>query len=239
MRKRFSWLTHFNWRMLLMRIVINAISLIVVALLVPNIYFAEKSIAILLAISIGLGIINAIIKPLIQFLTFQFIFASYGIVIVVINAVLLWLLSVFFHQWFVVNGIVWALVGGALLGGLGSFLEALFGLTAPIVPEQDQELRGLIKGETGGVIKTLVDRKELKLESDVASDTEIVIDDKAPIVPDDTKASASSEFAGPESVDDAPITSVSNAGDTDDSSTATIEPESMPNNQVTPEDNTL
>ena len=113
MRKRFSWLTHFNWRIMLMRIVIYAISLVVIALLIPNIYFAERSLLILLLASIALGFLSAIVKPLIQFLTFQIIFASYGIVIVFINAMLLWLLSVLFPQWFQVSSIFWALVGGA------------------------------------------------------------------------------------------------------------------------------
>ena len=157
---------------MLMRIVIYAISLIVIALLIPDIYFAEKSISILLIASIALGILSAIVKPLIQFLTFQIIFASYGIVIVLINALLLWLLSALFPQWFQVTGFFWALVGGALLGVVTSFLEALFGLSIPIVPAEDVELYTLVKkgkaseplnkilerteGQVGGVVNTEV-----------------------------------------------------------------------------------
>lgn len=205
MRKRFSWLTHFNWRMLLMRLVINAISLLLVAALVPDIYFVEKSIKILLIVSITLGVINAIVKPLIQFMTFQLIFASYGIVIVVINAVVLWLLSVFFPQWFAVNSLLWAFVGGALLGGIGSFLEALFGLTPPIVPSEDVELRALIQGESGGVLKTLVDRTESKVDSNVASETGLALDESAAVAPEGAQAIASEKAAGPETPDEAPI----------------------------------
>lgn len=239
MRKRFSWLTHFNWRMLLMRVVINAIALIIVAVLVPDIYFAQKSIRILLVVSIALGIINAIIKPLIQFLTFQFIFASYGIVIVLINSLLLWLLSVFFPDWFVVNSLIWAFVGGALLGGIGSFLEALFGLTAPIVPAEDTQLSALISSEQGGVFKTFVDRKASKLEAEAASETVIVVNETATIVPDGAQASASSETVDPETLADASATPASHTGDYDGSSSANVEAESMLHNQSSPEDNIL
>ena len=197
MRKRFSWLTHFNWRMLLMRLVINAISLLLVAALVPDIYFVERSIKILLIVSITLGIINAIVKPLIQFMTFQLIFASYGIVIVLINAVVLWLLSVFFPQWFAVNSLLWAFVGGALLGIIGSFLEALFGLTPPIVPAEDVELRAMVKGESGGVLKTLVERTESKVDSDVTAETEVAMEVPAAVVPEDAEVTASEKAAGP------------------------------------------
>ncbi|MEZ4771028.1 MAG: phage holin family protein [Caldilineales bacterium] len=168
MRKRFSWLTHFNWRIMLMRIVIYAISLVVIAILTPNIYFAARSIAILLIAAVALGLLSAIVKPLIQFLTFQVIFASYGIVIVFINALLLWLLSVLFPQWFQVSSIFWALVGGALLGVVTSLLEALFGLNVPIVPAEDVELRALIKqGRGRDALNKILEEKEGVLETDV------------------------------------------------------------------------
>lgn len=231
MRKRFSWLTHFNWRMLLMRLVINAISLLLVAGLVPDIYFAERSISILLIVAITLGIINAIVKPLIQFLTFQLIFASYGIVIVVINAVVLWLLSVLFPQWFVVNRLLWAFVGGALLGGIGSFLEAIFGLTRPIVPAEDLELQALIKGESGGVVKTLVERTESQLDSDVTLETERGIDESVADASEKAEASASEEAAGPETSDEAQT-----IADTPDGA---AEAQPMPINHSIPQDNTL
>lgn len=234
MRKRFSWLVNFNWRMLLMRIVINAISLLLVAALVPDIYFAERSIKILLIVSITLGIINAIVKPLIQFLTFQLIFASYGIVIVLINAVVLWLLSVLFPQWFVVNKVVWAFVGGALLGGIGSFLEALFGLTLPIVPAEDVELRALIKGESGGVVKTLVDRKESKLEAEVASKTDLATDQSAGLPQQDAEALAVGNATEPETADGASVIPGIQAGDQE-----AVEAEPMPINHSIPQDNTL
>ncbi len=187
MHKRFSWLANFNWRIMLMRIVIYAISLIVIALLVPDIYFAEKSIAILLGASIALGIISAIVKPLIQFLTFQIIFASYGIVIVLINTLLLWLLSALFPQWFQVNGFFWALVGGALLGIVTSFLEALFGLSIPIVPAEDVELHELVKkGKVHQPLNKILERTEGQVGAVVDTEVSLTSEWTAVELSDDT-----------------------------------------------------
>lgn len=171
---------------MLMRIVIYAISLVVIALLVKDIYFAEKSIAILLVASIALGLLSAIVKPLIQFLTFQIIFASYGIVIVLINALLLWLLAVLFPQWFQVSSFFWALVGGALLGILTSLLEALFGLSIPIVSAEDVELRALVKeGKHSDALKKILEQKEGLSES-LGDPEGALTADMAPVeLPDD------------------------------------------------------
>ena len=205
MQKRFSWLTHFNWRIMLMRIAIYAISLIVIAILTPNIYFAEKSISILLIASIALGILSAIVKPLIQFLTFQIIFASYGIVIVFINALLLWLLSVLFPEWFHVSSILWALVGGALLGVVTSFLEALFGLSIPIVPAEDVELRSLIKqGKGRDALNKILEEKEGVLEADVDIDPMSVADTPPVESPDGADSQAALANSDPETGGAAP-----------------------------------
>ena len=171
---------------MLMRVAIYAISLIVIALLVPDIDFAEKSIEILLVASITLGILIAIVKPLIQFLTFQIIFASYGIVIVLINAFVLWLVSALFPEWFQVNGFFWALVGGALLGVVTSFLEALFGLSIPIVPAEDVELRGLIKeGKGSDALNKILEQKEGILGPNVDPDVSLTADEAPVELPND------------------------------------------------------
>lgn len=231
--------------MLLMRIVINAISLAIVAILIPDIYFAERSIKVLLVVSIGLGIINALIKPVIQFLTFQLIFASFGIVIIVINALLLWLLGRFFSDWFMVNSIFWALVGGALLGGLSSFLESLFGLTRPIVSTEDRELTALLQGEKRDVVKTILDHKQPRQEDPGFSEIEIEagVDEAAiPIAPEIATGAASRDSEAldqPAVADSAPASAASPAGGQHDSPATDSEPELTPANPFAGEDNAL
>ena len=134
--KKPSFLKQFNWRFLLVRILVNALVLILVGLLVPNIYFVDRSIGNLLFLSIALGVLNAIVKPIAQFLTLPLIFASYGLIIVVINSLILVLLSALFPDRFAVESLLWAFVGGAIMGIASSFLESLFGLSMPIVPDE-------------------------------------------------------------------------------------------------------
>ena len=86
----------FNWRFLLVRILVNAIALAVTAAIVPKIYFVDKSIWNWLFMALMLGVLNALLKPILQFLTLQLIFVTYGLVIVLINALILLLLSFLF-----------------------------------------------------------------------------------------------------------------------------------------------
>ena len=153
--KKFPLLKQFNWRALLVRILINAVLLAVVALLLPNIYFVEVTVWNMLFMSIALGILNAIIKPILQFLTLSFIFTTYGLVVVLINAVILWFLSFLFPDRFAVHSILAALIGGALIGILGSFFESLFGLSPPIVPDEQNESR-LRKADPTPVVTKMI-----------------------------------------------------------------------------------
>jgi putative membrane protein len=135
------FLKQFSWRFLLVRILVNAIALAVTAAILPKVYFVNKSIWNLLFMAVTLGILNALVKPILQALTLHFIVATYGLVIVLVNAVMLLLLSLLFPERFAVDSLLGALVGGLVLGLLSSFLESLLGLTMPIVSDEPPELR--------------------------------------------------------------------------------------------------
>lgn len=124
-----------SWRMLLMRLVINGLTLILVAVLVPDIYFVDRTFLSIVLMAAMLGILNAFVKPIVQFLTLPFIFATYGFVVVLINTVILILLAYIFEERFYVGRLIWAIVGGLVMGVVSSFLESLLGLNLPIVPE--------------------------------------------------------------------------------------------------------
>lgn len=151
-----TWRRQFNWRMLLVRIVVNALALLITAGLVPGIYFVERNFRSWLLLAIGLGILNALIKPIIQFLTLRFIFATYGVVVALINAILLILLALLLPNRFEVNGFLWALVGGAVLGIVSAVFENLLGLTPPIVSEKYPELRRRIQERESGPIASTI-----------------------------------------------------------------------------------
>lgn len=154
--KRFAFIQHFNWRILLLRVLVNASALLITAAIVPKIYFVDRHLLTLLWMALVLGILNALVKPVVQFLTLPFIFATSGVVIVLINAGLLWFLSVLFPSLFAVNGFAWALLGGLVMGLLGSFLESLLGVTPPIVPEKYGSLRQQIGTQSPALQTVLV-----------------------------------------------------------------------------------
>ena len=157
MQRIATWRRQFNWRMLLMRILINALALLITAGLVPRIYFIDRTVGTWLLLAIFLGVLNAFVKPIIQFLTLRFIFATYGLVVVLINGVLLLLLELLFPTRFAVNGIfIWPLVGGAVIGVISAFLESLLGLSPPIVSEKYPEVRQRIKDRETGSVKTYI-----------------------------------------------------------------------------------
>jgi putative membrane protein len=153
-------LKQFNWRFLLVRIVVNAIAVAITAAVTPKIYFVDKSVGSWLLITVMLGVLNALLKPILQFLTLQFIFVTYGLVIVVVNALILLLLSFLFPARFAVDNLLWALVGGLVLGLLSSFLESLLGLTMPIVPDELPELRHQLEEQARPVNWRAATRRE-------------------------------------------------------------------------------
>lgn len=149
-----------NWRMILVRLVVNGLTLIAVAVFVPNIYFVDRTFGTILLMAVGLGLLNAFVKPIVQFLTLPFIFATYGFVIVLINTIILLLMAGIFDQRFYVGGLLWAVIGGLVMGIFASFLESLLGLNLPIFPEGQeaggrsapipQAITDLLVGEMAG-----------------------------------------------------------------------------------------
>jgi putative membrane protein len=155
-KRRIPFVRNFNWRILLLRILINAVALLFTAALVPKIYFVERSLASLLLLALALGVLNALVKPVLQLLTLRFIFASYGLIVILINTLILYLLAFLFPARFSVDKLLWAFVGGALIGAIGSLLESLLGVTAPIVGDRYAYLRTKVKEEQVGGLETWI-----------------------------------------------------------------------------------
>ena len=154
-------LKHFRWRATLIRFLINAVTLFVVVVLTPQVYFVDPTFLNLLVMALVLGILNATLKPIIQFFTLSFIFISYGLIIILINSLMIWLLARIFPEALVVDNLFWALVAGALYGIISSFLEALFGLNEPIIPDdspEDMALRERVDAESVGILAAFVDQ---------------------------------------------------------------------------------
>jgi putative membrane protein len=154
------------------RILVNAVTLVVLAIL-PGIKFVDPSLGKLLLMALVLGLINAFIKPILQFLTLSFLFVTYGFVLILINALVLILLAWLFQSYQIAN--IWAaLLGGALIGLISSFLESLFGVAPPILPEKPPELKQQIAASQTSPVQAALTRKVAPqgqlAESDAALD---------------------------------------------------------------------
>jgi putative membrane protein len=112
---------------LLLRLVINAAALFVVAYVVPGVQVASIGGAIVAAIV--LGIANAIVKPLLILITLPIEILTLGLFTFVINAVLFWVVG-HLSIGLVVHGF-WAALWGSIILWLVSWA-----LSAVLVPRR-------------------------------------------------------------------------------------------------------
>jgi len=97
--------------------VINALALLTVAYVMPGI--AVASFATALVAALVLGLVNAVIRPVLVLLTLPVTIVTLGLFIFAINGLLFWFVGSFI-QGFVVSGF-WAGVFGAIVYSLVSW----------------------------------------------------------------------------------------------------------------------
>lgn len=107
---------------LLIRLVANALAILVAAYIVPGIEVAGG--LSLLAAALVLGLVNAVVRPILLFLTLPFTLVTLGLFIFLLNAFCLWLTS-WLVAGFEVHGF-WAAVIGALIVSVVSWLVNVF-----------------------------------------------------------------------------------------------------------------
>ena len=96
---------------LLARWIVNAAALLLVAYLYPGVN-VESFFAAAIA-ALVLGLVNAVVRPILVILTFPVTLLTLGLFLFVINALLFWLVAEIV-QGFTVTGFVGALVGSIL-----------------------------------------------------------------------------------------------------------------------------
>ncbi len=132
-----------NWRLYLMLFLSSAVSVVVAVAIVPGLGFTSWQRGQFLLIGIVFGLLNALVKPVLHFIALRFILATYGVVVVAVNALLLVLLAAIMDETVTSSGALPVLVGGLLVGVLGMFLEALLGATPPVLDRDYKERHGL------------------------------------------------------------------------------------------------
>ena len=116
-------------RNFVIRVIINAVAIAVTALLIPNIHIADNSIGALLVIGLVFGAVNALLKPILIFLTCPAVILSLGLFILVINGLMLMITDSLVGDWLVIEGGIWtAMLGGVVIALVSMILEALLRL---------------------------------------------------------------------------------------------------------------
>lgn len=126
-----------NFKAVFIRLLINAAALFVVVKTVKGIYITAEGIdgiIVLLAAGAVIGIINAVIRPVILLLTLPINILSLGLFTIVINAVLFALAAVFVKGFEVTS--VWGAVVGSLL------FSIISGVVAWIIPDTRKGAKG-------------------------------------------------------------------------------------------------
>ena len=120
-----------NWKVLLMALLINMVSIAVTALLLPGLKILNVNLLTLALLGVGLGVLNTAVKPIFQLLTIRLVFITYGLNIIIINTIMLLLM-----EWLSVSmeirGLFTAILGAILIWTISTFLDYVFGVLPPL-----------------------------------------------------------------------------------------------------------
>lgn len=115
---------------------VTALSLLVVDLLLPGVQLNTFLAALLAAAAIG--VVNSLIKPVLETLTLPVNTLSFGLFSLVVNGLCFWLASLAVTG-FRVDGVLEFFVGPILLSAVSTFLG---GYVAEKFPQQHLEIKG-------------------------------------------------------------------------------------------------
>ena len=108
---------------------ITSIALVVAAWLVPGIRVEREAWTIFAAMAVILGLVNAIVRPLLKLMSCPLIILTLGLFVLVINGLTLWMASAiavrWFHVGFYVDGFAPAFVGALIVSIVSVILTAL------------------------------------------------------------------------------------------------------------------
>ncbi len=107
---------------LIVRILLTALAVVLLSKILPGVSVVSYATAILVAIVLGL--LNLIVKPILILLTLPVTLITFGLFLLIINALII-LMAGYFIADFHVDGIWWALLFSLLLSFLQSILFSL------------------------------------------------------------------------------------------------------------------
>ena len=113
----------------IIRLLINGVALYLAVLAVPNISVAEDSAVTYIWLALIFGVLNALLKPILKFLTCPLILLTLGLFTLLINTGLFWLtgwLASQFNLGFVVPGFGDAFLGALVVSVVSMIFEIIF-----------------------------------------------------------------------------------------------------------------
>lgn len=126
-------------RTFILRILTNAIALVVTAALLPGIT-VTNDLGPLLIVALILTIVNALVRPIMILLTCPFVILTLGLFILVVNAFALQIAASLAGDNFMIDGFGWALSGGIIMAIVNMVLESIVGLDED-KPDQAQKVK--------------------------------------------------------------------------------------------------
>jgi len=110
---------------ILLRIVLNAVALLVAAHLVPGIHYQQEGILLLLLAGLVMGVVNLFVKPFALLLSFPLIVVTLGLFYLVVNGLMLQLVAVILPE-LSIAGCFPAILGGIVIGTFNWVMQSLF-----------------------------------------------------------------------------------------------------------------
>jgi putative membrane protein len=115
---------------LLIRWIISSLAVFMAVLIVPGINVQGNAWVVIAVTAVILGLVNAIVRPILKFFSFPLIILTFGLFVFVINALTLWLTSYiainWFHLGFIVDGLWSAFMGSLVISIVSVILTAIF-----------------------------------------------------------------------------------------------------------------
>jgi putative membrane protein len=123
---------------LLIRWAVASLALFVAAWLVPGITVDGGGWVVYAVMALVLGLVNAVVRPLLKLLTCPLILLTLGLFVLVINGITLWLASAIAVNWFGVG----FTVDGFWSGFLGALIVSVVTvILSALVKEEDDDKR--------------------------------------------------------------------------------------------------
>ncbi len=131
------------WKVVFARVIANAVAVALTVLVLPGVQ-ENSGYPVLGYLALGalFGLINAFVKPALQFFALPFLLGSMGLVVALIDIVVFALLDELTPNLLQADGLLWIVLAGLALGGLSFLLDNALGLVPPI-------LRDVREGEKG------------------------------------------------------------------------------------------